>query len=71
MSILDQFKVKPHPVKAELKKFNVATGTLSNFLDLSYPYVCNILNGQFRMPKHHERKIKSLLYTLEQEAQEQ
>ncbi len=70
MSILDQFKVKEHPVKAELKKFNVEIATLSNFLDLSYPYVCNMLNGHFRMPKHHESKIKSLLYTLELEEQE-
>ncbi len=70
MSILDEFKVKEHPVKAELKKHKVATGTLSNFLGLSYPYVCNMLNGHFRMPKQHANKINSLIYTLELEAQE-
>lgn len=58
---LDQFKPKPHPFKAELKKHGVSCSTLRNYLGLNYTYTNSMLNGHFTMPKKHELKIKALL----------
>jgi pyrroloquinoline quinone (PQQ) biosynthesis protein C len=48
---LEEYKPKPHPFKAVFKQHGITTGTIANYLDKSYTYISNILNGHYRMPK--------------------
>lgn len=62
---LQQFKPKAHPAKAVLKAHKVSIGTLARYWGVSYPYACNMLNGTFSMPQHHEAKLNALVQHLE------
>ncbi len=67
---LSEFKAKPNPLKAELKKHGVAPVTLANYLGLSYPHIINILNGIFPLHSKYEEKINNLLFSLESQPQQ-
>jgi hypothetical protein len=66
---MKKYAVKPHPYKAILKGHGITTGVVANYLDRSYPYVSNMLNGQYRMPESIEKKLKLLVDQLEREQQ--
>ena len=68
---LNQLKSKPHPLRAKLRKQGVTNDMLANYLELSYPYVCNLLAGMVKMPKHQEAKINALLFSLTSQEQDQ
>ena len=62
---LTKYLPKPHPAKAIMKKHHIKTATLANYLELSTPYVSNMLNGNYRMSKSVEEKVSLLIRSLE------
>jgi len=62
---LYKFIPKPTTFKAIFKRHGVSVGTVANYLGLSYPYACNILNGQMRMTVDIEQKLQTLSDQLE------
>ena len=62
---MSEYEVKVHPFKGIFTRFEVKTGTIANYLELSYSYVCSMLNGQFRMPKHITERLQDLIDKLE------
>lgn len=62
---IDDFKPRKTLYKLILKKHGISIGTIANYLGLSYPYVCSMLNGSFRMTKKAERKLQKLIDQLE------
>ena len=62
---ISRYVPKQSKYKKILKKHGISVGTVANYLKLSYPYVCNILNGVHRMPPEAEKKIQKLVDQLE------
>lgn len=62
---LTKYLPKPHPAKAIMRKHNITNGTVARYLELSTPYVSNMLNGNYRMSKSVEEKINMLVRSLE------
>ncbi|WDP88325.1 MAG: hypothetical protein HUN04_00605 [Desulfobacter sp.] len=67
---MDEFKPKQHPLKSELKKHGVSIATVANYLDLTYPYLLNMLNGTYKMQEQHEQRIETLLYGMKLDARQ-
>ena len=67
---LEQFKPKPHPAKAILKKHRISMPIVANYLGINYPYACNLLRGTLRMPPHHQEKLDALVRQLEQKPED-
>jgi hypothetical protein len=64
---LSKFEPKPPKFKRVFKKHGISLGTIANYLGLSYPYVCNMLNGIYRMTPKVEMKLQKLVGQLEDE----
>lgn len=64
---LRKFAVTPHPIKEMLEEHGIAVGFVANYLGLSYPYVCNLLNGHMRVSSVNEKKLQELIKALEQQ----
>lgn len=61
---LVQIKPKPSPFKAKLKDLGISAGAVAQYLNLTYPYVLNMLNGAHPMTPNVEIKIKELIQKL-------
>ena len=62
---LSNFLPKPHPAKAVFQKHGIRHATVARYLGLNTPYLCNMLNGNYRMSKRVEEKIDLLVRSLE------
>jgi hypothetical protein len=63
---LEKFQSKESKFKKILKKHRLSIGTVANYLSLSYPHVCNMLNGLNRMTPKVEEKLQKLVAQLEE-----
>ena len=59
---------KPHPVKKIIKKHSISTATVAEYLDLSFTYTANLLNGVVRVTPENEEKLQKLIEYLEGES---
>lgn len=64
---LEKYKPVAHPFRAILRKHKVTNAIASRYLGVSLPYLCNMINGHYPMPKNHEHKLKLLVDQLETE----
>ena len=62
---LTQYKPRPSKYKRKLKEHGVSVLIVDNYLERSYPYVCNVLNGVYSMSKYIDGKLKELIRELE------
>jgi hypothetical protein len=62
---LDIYKPTHHPFKEVFVRNGIKTGTIANYLDLSYTYINNILNGHFKMPEKMYEKLLKLVKQLD------
>ena len=46
---LVQIRSEGSSLQKDIQEVWVKTGTIANYLELSYTYVCSMLNGKFRM----------------------
>lgn len=69
---IDLEKLKPvaHPFRDILKNHGVTRVMVANYLGVSLPYTCNLLDGQYKMPAKHEAKLQILVDQLQMEGQE-
>ena len=51
--------------KKIFKRHGISVATIANYLGLSYPYACNVLNGIYRMTPAIEKKLHKLANQLE------
>ena len=63
---LKDYEPKPTHYKALFRAYGISVGTVANYLGRSYPYVCNVLNGLYRMPSTMEKKLQRLVNQLEE-----
>lgn len=63
---LSEFEPRPTYFKTIFKSHGISIATIANYLGLSYPYVCSVLNGTFRMTKTIEKKLQALVSQLEE-----
>jgi hypothetical protein len=63
---IKDFEPKPTIYKAFFRSHGISVGTIANYLGRSYPYVCNVLNGNYRMPSAMEKKLQRLVNQLEE-----
>ena len=57
---LEDFEKQPHAIKELLKRHGIPLSTVANYLGVSYQYTCNLINGTYRCPQHHEMKLAAL-----------
>lgn len=62
---IEKLQAHEHPFKKTLKKHGITISMAAKYLDLSYPYVCNMLNGIFHMSFAVEEKLQVLINQLE------
>ena len=58
---INDYKPVPTLYKRLFKAHGIKIGTIANYLGMSYPYVCNMLNGSYRMTKETELKLQKLI----------
>jgi hypothetical protein len=63
---INNYKPKETKFKKIIKKHGISVATVANYLGLSYPYVCNVLNGVYRMTPVIEKKLHKLANQLEE-----
>ncbi len=62
---IEDYAPKPVHYKEIFKKHNIPTGTVANYLGLTYPYTCNMLNGIYSITPAVKKKLKALSDQLE------
>ena len=62
---INNYKPKQTKFKKIFNKHGISVATIANYLRLSYPYVCNVLNGVYRMTPAIEKKLRKLANQLE------
>lgn len=62
---LEKYKPVAHPFRAILRKHKVTNAITAKYLGVSLPFLCNMINGHYPMPKRHEDKLKQLVDQLE------
>jgi hypothetical protein len=59
------FKPEPSPFKETLRKHKICVSHLAAYLDLNYPYLCNVLNGIARPGPKVKAKLERVVRELE------
>ena len=62
---LTKIRPKPSPYKRRLRELGISGGAAANYVDLTYPYVMNMLNGVYPMTERTEAKLKKLIQLVE------
>ena len=63
---IKDFEPRPTIYKSLFKSHGISIATIANYLGRSYPYVCNVLNGTYRMPSVVEEKLQKLADQLQE-----
>ena len=56
---------KPHEIKDVLKKYNISVSSVAQYMDLSFNYVSNLVNGISRVTQENEEKFQEIINHLE------
>jgi transcriptional regulator with XRE-family HTH domain len=56
---------KAHPAKKIIKKHGISTASVAKYLNLSFTYTANMLNGVMRITPKNEAKLQKLIEQLE------
>ena len=56
---LSRYTPKQTKYKRIFKKHGISIGTVANYLKLSYPHVCNVLNGVYRITLNSEAQLEN------------
>ena len=58
-------KPQPNPLKRKLQDLHITVGAAARYVDRSYPYFCNQLNGVAPMTPEVEKKLQELINQVE------
>ena len=58
-------KPQPSPLKRKLQDLQITAGAAARYVDRSYPYFCNQLNGVAPMTPEVEQKLQELINRVE------
>jgi len=65
MKNLKNLKLTPHPSYFIFRKHKIHLGVVAQSIDLSYPYLCNLLRGIRRPTQEVDAKLNRLAQQLE------
>ena len=56
---------RPHEIKDVLRRHNISVSSVAQFMDLSFNYVSNLVNGISRVTPENEKKFREIIEHLE------